>query len=61
MKLITEHVNPTTPKIQVLAEKMAENKINHAILIVRQPLTPFAKSAMQETAAKMTKLIYMKK
>lgn len=39
--------------IRVLCEKMADNKINHAILVVRQPLTPFAKSAMAETAAKM--------
>lgn len=39
--------------IRVLAEKMTENKINHAILVVRQQLTPFAKSAIGETMAKM--------
>merc|ERR1711865_641501 len=39
--------------IRVLAEKMTENKIQHAILVVRQPLTPFAKSVIAETMTKM--------
>ncbi|CAD7945246.1 unnamed protein product [Amoebophrya sp. A25] len=39
--------------IRVLAEKMHDNKIDHAILVVRQSLTPFAKSAIGETLSKM--------
>ena len=39
--------------IRILAEKMSENQIEHAILVVRQPLTPFAKSAIAETLNKM--------
>ena len=39
--------------IRVLAEKMSENAIQHAILVVRQTLTPFAKSAIAETLSKM--------
>ena len=39
--------------IRVLAEKMTEHKIQHAILCVRQALTPFAKQAIGETMAKM--------
>ena len=29
--------------IRILAEKMTENNISHAILVVRQPLTSFAR------------------
>jgi len=39
--------------IRVLAQKMAEHSISHAILVVRQNLTPFAKSAIGESLAKM--------
>lgn len=39
--------------IRVLAQKMSENKISHALLVVRQPLTSFAKSAIGESLAKM--------
>jgi DNA-directed RNA polymerases I, II, and III subunit RPABC1 len=39
--------------IRMLCEKMSENKISHAILVVRQSLTPFAKQAMAETNAKL--------
>jgi len=40
--------------IRILAEKMTENNISHAILVVRQPLTAFAKQAIGETMARMT-------
>mmetsp|Transcript_34259 Transcript_34259/g.55111 ORF Transcript_34259/g.55111 Transcript_34259/m.55111 type:complete len:211 (-) Transcript_34259:107-739(-) len=39
--------------IRILAEKMDERKIREAILVVRQPLTPLARTAIQEAAAKM--------
>ena len=39
--------------IRVLAQKMQENGISHAILVVRQALTPFAKSAIGETMGAM--------
>ncbi|CAD7957344.1 unnamed protein product [Amoebophrya sp. A120] len=39
--------------IRILAEKMTENDISHAILVVRQSLTPFAKSAIAETLSRM--------
>eukprot|EP00930_Biecheleria_cincta_P061312 TRINITY_DN46890_c0_g1_i1.p1 TRINITY_DN46890_c0_g1~~TRINITY_DN46890_c0_g1_i1.p1 ORF type:complete len:212 (-),score=50.60 TRINITY_DN46890_c0_g1_i1:67-702(-) len=39
--------------IRILAEKMDERKIREAILVVKQPLTPLAKTAIQEASAKM--------
>merc|ERR1711948_163331 len=39
--------------IRVLAEKMDEKAIKEAILVVRQPLTPLAKTAIQEAMSKM--------
>eukprot|EP00443_Scrippsiella_acuminata_P003128 CAMPEP_0115225456 /NCGR_PEP_ID=MMETSP0270-20121206/30116_1 /TAXON_ID=71861 /ORGANISM="Scrippsiella trochoidea, Strain CCMP3099" /LENGTH=309 /DNA_ID=CAMNT_0002639831 /DNA_START=82 /DNA_END=1009 /DNA_ORIENTATION=- len=39
--------------IRVLAEKMDEKGIKEAILVVRQPLTPLARTAVQEAMAKM--------
>merc|ERR1711972_1288167 len=39
--------------IRILAEKMDEKKIREAILVVRQPLTPLARTAVTEAAAKM--------
>jgi len=39
--------------IRVLAEKMDERGIKEAILVVRQPLTPLARTAIQEAMAKM--------
>eukprot|EP00933_Yihiella_yeosuensis_P041927 TRINITY_DN3633_c0_g3_i1.p1 TRINITY_DN3633_c0_g3~~TRINITY_DN3633_c0_g3_i1.p1 ORF type:complete len:212 (+),score=58.12 TRINITY_DN3633_c0_g3_i1:178-813(+) len=39
--------------IRILAEKMDERKIKEAILVVRQPLSPLARTAVQEAASKM--------
>mmetsp|Transcript_148102 Transcript_148102/g.258383 ORF Transcript_148102/g.258383 Transcript_148102/m.258383 type:complete len:211 (-) Transcript_148102:42-674(-) len=39
--------------IRILAEKMDEKGIKEAILIVRQPLTPLARTAIGEAMAKM--------
>ncbi|CAJ1383513.1 unnamed protein product [Effrenium voratum] len=39
--------------IRILAEKMDERKIREAILVVKQPLTPLARTAIQEASAKM--------
>lgn len=39
--------------IRILAEKMDERKIREAVLVVKQPLTPLAKTAIQEAASKM--------
>jgi len=39
--------------VRVLAEKMEEFKITKAVMVVRQPLTPFARTAIQETLGKM--------
>eukprot|EP00746_Dinoflagellata_sp_MGD_P150013 gnl/MRDRNA2_/MRDRNA2_81966_c0_seq1.p1 gnl/MRDRNA2_/MRDRNA2_81966_c0~~gnl/MRDRNA2_/MRDRNA2_81966_c0_seq1.p1 ORF type:complete len:219 (-),score=53.41 gnl/MRDRNA2_/MRDRNA2_81966_c0_seq1:80-736(-) len=39
--------------IRILAEKMDERKIKEAILVVRQPLTPLAHSAINEAMVKM--------
>mmetsp|Transcript_123569 Transcript_123569/g.357344 ORF Transcript_123569/g.357344 Transcript_123569/m.357344 type:complete len:213 (-) Transcript_123569:29-667(-) len=39
--------------IRVLAEKMDEKGIKEAILVVRQPLTPLARTAVQEAMSKM--------
>merc|ERR1740121_1114459 len=39
--------------IRVLAEKMDEKKIREAILVVRQPLTPLARTAVTEAMSKM--------
>jgi len=39
--------------IRILAEKMDERKIREAILVVKQPLTPLAKTAIVEASAKM--------
>lgn len=39
--------------IRVLAEKMDEKGIKEAILVVRQPLTPLARTAVNEAMAKM--------
>jgi len=39
--------------IRILAEKMDEKKIKEAVLVVRQPLTPLARTAIQEAMAKM--------
>merc|ERR1712187_1026697 len=39
--------------IRILAEKMDEKKIKSAILVVRQPLTPLARTAITEAGAKM--------
>merc|ERR1712187_1068011 len=39
--------------IRILAEKMDEKAIKEAILVVRQPLTPLARTAVTEAAAKM--------
>ncbi len=38
--------------IRVLAEKMEEKKLGHAILVVQQKLTAFARSAIQEMGPK---------
>mmetsp|Transcript_3081 Transcript_3081/g.5417 ORF Transcript_3081/g.5417 Transcript_3081/m.5417 type:complete len:213 (-) Transcript_3081:154-792(-) len=39
--------------IRILAEKMDERNIREAILVVKQPLTPLARTAIQEASAKM--------
>merc|ERR1719265_303662 len=39
--------------IRILAEKMDERKIKEAILVVRQPLTPLANSAINEAMSKL--------
>mmetsp|Transcript_20164 Transcript_20164/g.47695 ORF Transcript_20164/g.47695 Transcript_20164/m.47695 type:complete len:213 (+) Transcript_20164:45-683(+) len=39
--------------IRILAEKMDERKIREAILVVKQPLTPLARTAIQEASVKM--------
>jgi len=39
--------------IRILAEKMDEKKIREAILVVRQPLTPLARTAITEAMSKM--------
>mmetsp|Transcript_58844 Transcript_58844/g.117744 ORF Transcript_58844/g.117744 Transcript_58844/m.117744 type:complete len:213 (+) Transcript_58844:66-704(+) len=39
--------------IRILAEKMDEKKIKEAILVVRQPLTPLARTAVNEALSKM--------
>mmetsp|Transcript_31908 Transcript_31908/g.48117 ORF Transcript_31908/g.48117 Transcript_31908/m.48117 type:complete len:212 (-) Transcript_31908:172-807(-) len=39
--------------IRVLAEKMDEKGISEAILVVRQPLTPLAKTAIDEASSRM--------
>merc|ERR1712228_513051 len=39
--------------IRILAEKMDEKAIKEAILVVRQPLTPLARTAVNEALAKM--------
>eukprot|EP00397_Hematodinium_sp_SG-2012_P066262 GEMP01098720.1.p1 GENE.GEMP01098720.1~~GEMP01098720.1.p1 ORF type:complete len:219 (+),score=39.23 GEMP01098720.1:23-658(+) len=39
--------------VRVLAERMEEFKITKAIMVVRQPLTPFARTAIQETLGRM--------
>lgn len=38
--------------IRVLAEKMEEKKLSHAILVVQQKLTAFARTAVQEMSPK---------
>lgn len=38
--------------IRVLTEKMEERKLNHAILVVQQKLTAFARTAIQEMSPK---------
>merc|ERR1711920_499384 len=39
--------------IRILAEKMDEKGIKEAVLVVRQPLTPLARTAVNEALAKM--------
>eukprot|EP00747_Dinoflagellata_sp_TGD_P163948 gnl/TRDRNA2_/TRDRNA2_183210_c0_seq1.p1 gnl/TRDRNA2_/TRDRNA2_183210_c0~~gnl/TRDRNA2_/TRDRNA2_183210_c0_seq1.p1 ORF type:complete len:211 (+),score=53.82 gnl/TRDRNA2_/TRDRNA2_183210_c0_seq1:121-753(+) len=39
--------------IRILAEKMDEKKIKESILVVRQPLTPLARTAIMEAMSKM--------
>merc|ERR1719472_184664 len=39
--------------IRVLAERMDEKNIKEAILVVKQPLTPLARTAIQEAMSKM--------
>merc|ERR1712228_969403 len=39
--------------VRILAEKMDEKGIPEAILVVKQPLTPLARTAIQEASAKM--------
>eukprot|EP00931_Biecheleriopsis_adriatica_P006598 TRINITY_DN107985_c0_g1_i1.p1 TRINITY_DN107985_c0_g1~~TRINITY_DN107985_c0_g1_i1.p1 ORF type:complete len:212 (-),score=53.15 TRINITY_DN107985_c0_g1_i1:60-695(-) len=39
--------------IRILAEKMDERGIRDAILVVKQPLTPLARTAIMEAASKM--------
>mmetsp|Transcript_108391 Transcript_108391/g.169482 ORF Transcript_108391/g.169482 Transcript_108391/m.169482 type:complete len:213 (+) Transcript_108391:84-722(+) len=39
--------------IRMLAEKMDEKNIKEAILVVKQPLTPLAKTAINEASARM--------
>lgn len=39
--------------IRILAEKMDEKGIKEAVLVVRQPLTPLAQTAIKEAMAKM--------
>merc|ERR1719352_283647 len=39
--------------IRILAEKMDEKGISEAILVVKQPLTPLARTAIQEAMSKM--------